>query len=682
MRKRVVNTSTQLDLNITENKAKLNDLENGELVIQSSKAGELKIWGKTLGGSVVSTPSNGEIAELIDGKLSEIEVDSFLKKENLNTINGKLLYNESGIPVDIVIEGGNVDEEQLKEYAKVSDVGALSEVVKNKADKDYAYSKFDTNALLDNKVSYGVVYTKDEVNAELNKKANKGESYTKAEVDNLVSIIPTFSIEVVELLPTENISETTMYLVSTGENSEDGTLYTINIYSKGEWKELGKQSVNFKNYFTKDEVLLEITNNLNDTLKNYYKQTDIDNKLSNVPKIGDVVNNSTFNAYTETVYTKNEVDALIDSIEISGGTVTDEQLSDYVKKDSLKTINGKSLLLAGVEGEETNLVIEAGTNVDELKTVFVEQGVHEKTVNSLESKIDEKVNSTIYDSKMKEIDDVLSKKAEVSYVTDYVQATLAEKESYGMVIIPETVYEDLIKNRETYWNGVLLTYNENNIYFLYDETEEPEVLPDVIPDFTKENVKLMNDYNPIETITINGVTTLNLNSKKIIAPTFIDESDYTTNSYGLWVKEGGEVIINGEGTIESQDAHYSMAVWAQGGKVIISGGTFKNAGDGCDLIYASEGGQVEIYGGEFIATEYKGTEAGTTNPHSALNVKNAHRDYSDIKVYGGRFYKFDPANNLSEPNPSAEWLESHPNGFVAEGYKSIQDGDWFIVISE
>jgi hypothetical protein len=43
---------------------------------------------------------------------------------------------------------------------------------------------------------------------------------------------------------------------------------------------------------------------------------------------------------------------------------------------------------------------------------------------------------------------------------------------------------------------------------------------------------------------------------------------------------------------------------------------------------------------------------------------------SSISVEGGRFYKFDPSNNSAEgPNTN----------FVAEGFTSIQDGDWYEV---
>lgn len=211
------------------------------------------------------------------------------------------------------------------------------------------------------------------------------------------------------------------------------------------------------------------------------------------------------------------------------------------------------------------------------------------------------------------------------------------------------------------------------------EDEEGEVSSE--PDFSKDEIILGADFAPVETVVIeSGSKTLNLNGKTMTAPSFVDESDNSTNSYGLWVK-GGEVTIDGEGEIVAQKAMYSMAVWANGGNVVINNGTFRNAGESCDLIYASNGGKVEIYGGEFIATP-KGAEAGTGNDYSALNIKNSDREISSITVYGGRFYGFDPANNVSEPNPSEEWLESHPNGFVAEGYKSVQDGDWWEVVAK
>lgn len=191
-------------------------------------------------------------------------------------------------------------------------------------------------------------------------------------------------------------------------------------------------------------------------------------------------------------------------------------------------------------------------------------------------------------------------------------------------------------------------------------------------------VTLANDVQAENAIQIeNGVKTeVNLGGKTITAGLFAESNgsvgEGNSDSYAFWVKEGGELVIEGEGQVVAQEATYSMAVWAQGGTVIISGGTFTNGGDGCDLIYASAGGKVYIYGGEFKATSKSESVPGTKNQYSALNIKDGDRGISEIVVYGGIFYGFDPANNLSE---------GEGTNFVAEGYKSVEisEGVWQVM---
>ena len=159
---------------------------------------------------------------------------------------------------------------------------------------------------------------------------------------------------------------------------------------------------------------------------------------------------------------------------------------------------------------------------------------------------------------------------------------------------------------------------------------------------------------------------IDLNNKTITGGVFAESggivNEGNTDSYAFWVKEGGELIINGDGIVKSQDAQYSMAVWAQGGKVTINGGKFINGGEGSDLIYTSAGGQVIINGGEFHPSQKQEGVTGTADKYTALNIKDKDRDTSSIVVYGGKFYNFNPADNKSEgPNTN----------FVAEGYKSV-----------
>lgn len=77
--------------------------------------------------------------------------------------------------------------------------------------------------------------------------------YTKTQIDNLLSVIPRFGIEVVEELPTEDISETTIYMVPSS-NPETENAYDEFIYVDNAWEQIGTTAIDMSNYYTKDEV--------------------------------------------------------------------------------------------------------------------------------------------------------------------------------------------------------------------------------------------------------------------------------------------------------------------------------------------------------------------------------------------------------------------------------------------
>lgn len=182
------------------------------------------------------------------------------------------------------------------------------------------------------------------------------------------------------------------------------------------------------------------------------------------------------------------------------------------------------------------------------------------------------------------------------------------------------------------------------------------------------NLELTKPISVAEGVTVK----MNLNGHDIVAATFAESggeiAEGTTDSYAVWAK-AGTIELNGDGNVTAQEAKYSMAVWANGGDVVINGGNYTNGGSGCDLVYASGNSTITINGGTFKATP-KGDEPGTANAYSALNIKDKDRATAKIIVKGGRFYKFDPANNVSE---------GAGTNFVAEGYESVADGDWFVV---
>ena len=114
--------------------------------------------------------------------------------------------------------------------------------------------------------------------------------YDKTAVDNKLSAVPKFSIAVVQSLPTDNISATTVYLLPSeqGENN----VYEEYLYVNGEWEKLGSQKVDLTDYYTKSEingllVNIKIPTKMseldNDT--GYAKKTDIPTSLpaSDVP---------------------------------------------------------------------------------------------------------------------------------------------------------------------------------------------------------------------------------------------------------------------------------------------------------------------------------------------------------------------------------------------------------------
>jgi hypothetical protein len=195
-------------------------------------------------------------------------------------VNGILsdVYTKEG--VDELLKG-KVDVEAFESY-KEEIVEALSK--KLEASDLEGYAK--TDDVVSNETFEGY---KEEVSIELDKKANSLDVYTKEEVDSKLSVINRFvNIEIVDELPTENISDTTIYLVKDKES--EGDLYTEFIYLNGVWENLGKQTVDFSKYSTTEEInaLLEVlTTNLNNRIDEVEKTvtdslTDLSKKVKNV----------------------------------------------------------------------------------------------------------------------------------------------------------------------------------------------------------------------------------------------------------------------------------------------------------------------------------------------------------------------------------------------------------------
>ena len=81
----------------------------------------------------------------------------------------------------------------------------------------------------------------------------KSETYTQAEVDALISAIVTLNILVVQTLPTQDISTTTIYLVPK-QTAETQDIYDEYIYVNNAWEHIGTTQIDLSNYYTKAQV--------------------------------------------------------------------------------------------------------------------------------------------------------------------------------------------------------------------------------------------------------------------------------------------------------------------------------------------------------------------------------------------------------------------------------------------
>ena len=98
-------------------------------------------------------------------------------------------------------------------------------------------------------------FTNDEdfVNNTVNNLTNyylKTQTYTQTEVNDLISQLASLSIDIVETLPTTDISTTTIYLINvSGTNNYHQWMYINNA-----WANIGSTSVDLTNYYTKGQA--------------------------------------------------------------------------------------------------------------------------------------------------------------------------------------------------------------------------------------------------------------------------------------------------------------------------------------------------------------------------------------------------------------------------------------------
>lgn len=127
---------------------------------------------------------------------------------------------------------------------------AIDTKIANKANKATTLAGY---GITDAKIADGVITLGTNTITPLTSHQSLADYYKKSEVDSKISAIPKFAIQVIEeALPTEGISNTTIYLKKTGDETDN--LYTEYIYVNDKWETLGTQKMDLSGYLKKTET--------------------------------------------------------------------------------------------------------------------------------------------------------------------------------------------------------------------------------------------------------------------------------------------------------------------------------------------------------------------------------------------------------------------------------------------
>lgn len=152
-----------------------------------------------------------------------------------------------------------------------------------------------------------------------------------------------FKIEVVEALPTENISHQVIYLVLNGDN-EENNIYDEFVYnSNDEWEKIGSTKTDLSNYYNKQEVdekikplevltLEPIVNNSNISVnvgKDAYPKLTDDNKTKIIDGVNKLLNSDFQYAHLPFYFYPRNYPLLIDILLDKDKILTNKNINTY-----------------------------------------------------------------------------------------------------------------------------------------------------------------------------------------------------------------------------------------------------------------------------------------------------------------------------------------------------------------
>lgn len=344
-----------------------------ELQIDKLVPGELAmatdapvLWFCWAPGEIEQVPTSENITEII----SEI-VKEYLKDNPVTGISeiymrvsgGYIQYSSDNETWDNLLSIKDItgsDGKTAYQYAQDGGYTGTEEEFSEKLAKEYPSKTSD----LENDSGFITKAVSDLANYYL-----KSDTYSKSEINQKLSAIPKFAIQVVTSLPLSGNS-TTVYLLKSGD--AESNLYTEYIYVNGKWEYLGSQSVDLNDYAlavdipTKVSQLTNDKNYLTSVPSEYITETELNAK-------GYLTQHQSLSGYAKTAdhYTKIESDGkyqlkgnyltavpseYVTETELAGKGYAKQTSVDSLSQEKVDYSEVDSIVSEAVESEKGNIV--------------------------------------------------------------------------------------------------------------------------------------------------------------------------------------------------------------------------------------------------------------------------------------------------------------------------------------